>query len=926
MQAPSIEYYPKGSPKSSLYDIHTAYNFAVGAARIDPVAFCKLSLSDEETGGPIYIQQFQQEWFNAIAQFKNVVIWAHPESGKTLLLGVGRILWLLGLNPRKRYAILSATNKHAKKVIKAIRDHITNNKVIRDVFEGRLQRGDSWEKTAIEVARPYGIRDPSVQAFSPEGTIQGSRLDGLFIDDVLTENNTRIQSQREKIIEWIRSSAFSRLGRDAWVVVTTNAWHPRDMAHIFEKEGWWAKRYPVIYPDGRLQWEDRWPLERIENEKIRLGPLEFSRQMLCQARDESTARFKREWIDHCLEKGQGYSTYRSLRNIIDVDHDLADEIGLDDDIIESGGLPEGFWTITGVDLAVSKKSSADLSVLFTILLWPNGLRQVLEIQAGRWSGPEIIDRIVSAHERFHSVAVVENNAAQDYLLQWIRDQTPGMPIKAFTTGRNKLSVEYGVESLGAELAAGMWLIPCGFEDYKVDSQISEWIIEMLNYDPKAHTGDRLMACICPGHRVTTLRGSIPIEDVIEGDVVLTHKGNWRSVLCTSCRDYNGGIVSIRASGGIPVVMTDDHPVFRAFPKFNREDRSNRLIPDANSWGFTRAKELRSGRKLAGDYVYSPGIYNHTSTLPVIDLSEFVREPQKQGGSWDVSEKFLVWRDTRCPRKLVIDDSCATLIGLYLAEGFVRGKGTGHQVGFAFNRRERHLVSFVKDQASRLFGANSFEELIEGHGGVTVAMSSVIAARFFRGFGSREHKKIPWAWLRHFWPGLLSIVRGWTLGDCHWPKGKGGIKGVTIALEWAKQLRLILRTSGIATTECVFKQPGVFRGKPCNHRPTVQIALTERDSRILTKGHSLSIEHFGNRGKPRVATNARAIADNRGLAVRVAALDKSVYEGKVYNLTVDGDESFVVEDIAVHNCWFVREFARKLQVRSRSPRRGVSVIG
>jgi hypothetical protein len=68
-----------------------------------------------------------------------------------------------------------------------------------------------------------------------------------------------------------------------------------------------------------------------------------------------------------------------------------------------------------------------------------------------------------------------------------------MRVRAFTTGRNKLSPEYGVESLAAELAAGMWAIPCARGTKETHPQIGEWIAEMLYYDPATHTGDRLMA-------------------------------------------------------------------------------------------------------------------------------------------------------------------------------------------------------------------------------------------------------------------------------------------------------------------------------------------------------------------------------------------------------------------------------------------------
>lgn len=485
---------PRCVPKDEQASVRMAWATLLQLARYDCPTFCELVLADEETGGRIHVQPFQIAWHRAISKHRNIVIWAFPESGKTQQLAIGRILWLLGQDVRRRYAVLSATQSQAKKIVRTAQQHVLENVTLHEVWPN-LRRGNLWTDTSMEIERPGGIKDPSLQAFSPEGgSMQGSRLDGLVIDDVLTENNTRTSYQRSKIEDWIRASAFSRLARGGWIVFLTNAWHPQDMAHALEKQGWHSVRCPVVGECGELAWAERWPTDRIEHVRTKvLGPLEFSRQMLCQPRDESTARFQREWIEKCLELGEGFQCYRSLADILHADPELAAEMQLTQELVDAGGLPDGYMTITGVDLAVSRRVAADKTSLFTLLLWPSGVRQVLEVQAGQWTGPEIIDRVISAHERFRSIAVVENNAAQDFLLQWARERAPGLRVRAFTTGRNKLSPEYGVESLAAELAAGRWVIPCQPGSKRTARQVGYWIEEMLSYDPQAHTGDRLMA-------------------------------------------------------------------------------------------------------------------------------------------------------------------------------------------------------------------------------------------------------------------------------------------------------------------------------------------------------------------------------------------------------------------------------------------------
>ena len=96
-------------------------------------------------------------------------------------------------------------------------------------------------------------------------------------------------------------------------------------------------------------------------------------------------------------------------------------------------------------------------------------------------------------EEDHSYTVEEFivHNAQDFILQFIRSSS-AIPVRPFTTGRNKVHPEFGIESLAAEMAAGKWIIPN--RDGKMHSEVEALINEMLYYDPKAHTGDRLMSC------------------------------------------------------------------------------------------------------------------------------------------------------------------------------------------------------------------------------------------------------------------------------------------------------------------------------------------------------------------------------------------------------------------------------------------------
>lgn len=437
-------------------------------ARRDPAAFVSLVLKDEETGLPLVQTAMHTEWHRQASMNDRLVVLAHIESGKTQQLSIGRPLWEMGENPNTRCVVVSATKENATKVTRTIQHYLEESAELRAVFP-HLKPGRPWTPAGFNIAGRERAKDFSFQAIGVGGHILGARIDLLILDDILDWTSTRTAYQRDKVYDWVFSTLFGRLTRKARVIVVGNPWHPDDLLHKLGGRGWPFLKYPVLDAEGRSRWPKRWPLERIKQWEHDNGPAEFARQLMCQARADSESRFKREWIEASMAK--------------------AHQMGVTSFMHRMDPKP-GFATFTGVDLAVQANSGANLTVLFTICVDPQGNRQILEIQSGRWASPEIIQRVHDVHQRFKSVVFVEDNAAQAYLVQFLNG-TSAIPVRPFRTGMNKLNPALGVESLAAEMAAGKWLIPN--QGGTLHPEVSAWVDEMLYYHPDAHTGDRLMA-------------------------------------------------------------------------------------------------------------------------------------------------------------------------------------------------------------------------------------------------------------------------------------------------------------------------------------------------------------------------------------------------------------------------------------------------
>ena len=435
-------------------------------ARRDPNVFVPMVLRDEETGDYVKQAPYHSDWQTVVTNNKRVVLWSHVESGKTQQITIARVLWELGKDPSLRVALVSNTGTQATKMLRSIAKYITDSEEVKRVFP-HLKPGGQWTSEAITVERDIPAKDPTIQATGMHGNILGARLDMLILDDVLDYENTRTDYQRSEALRWIESTLFGRLTRRARVVFIGNAWHRNDAMHMLaQRPGWHGVKYTVADPvTMESNWPERWDKARIIDKQQELGPLEFARQMMCEPRADGQSRFLSTDIEKCLDRGRGMTFV----------HDATDVAGT---------------IITGVDLAVSKKSDAAMTVFFTIAILPSGDRQVLNIHAGRWTAQEIINHLEATYKKYGGHIFVESNAAQKFIVQLAQDKD--LPVRPFHTGKNKTHPMYGVESLSAEFARGQWIIPCN-PDGSMEKVTREWVDEILYYDPMSHTGDRLMA-------------------------------------------------------------------------------------------------------------------------------------------------------------------------------------------------------------------------------------------------------------------------------------------------------------------------------------------------------------------------------------------------------------------------------------------------
>lgn len=429
-----------------------------------------IELIGEVSGGGRAVQDdAHRRWQSFWETHQKCVLLAPIGVGKTTQLR-HRILWLLGRNPNLQVAYISATERHPKRVLRALKGEIERNERVKWVFPN-LKRGKVWTTTDIEIVRDTIDPNPTWQIYPAfSGSVLGSRADLVVFDDLCNYGNTLTEYARDKMNEWI-GEVLSRLRPDARVMAIGHIWHEKDQLQRLAKiPGWGYLREEAYSKDKatgrRIPLAPRaMSLKAIDDKARDLGPVQSEMMLFNRMPSRSMGRFKQSMFDRCLALGKG------LR--------FADSWS---------GSP----TYTGVDLGFTKEVGSDLTVMFTVAVIPGGRRQVIDIRAGKWSGTEIGEHLRDIQRRYGSTIAVETNGGVNLLMDVFSEGDCLAISRHNTNASNKHNIAHGVETLALELDQGRWMLPCD-GNMVPPKHMEKAIYDCMSYNPKRHTGDYLMA-------------------------------------------------------------------------------------------------------------------------------------------------------------------------------------------------------------------------------------------------------------------------------------------------------------------------------------------------------------------------------------------------------------------------------------------------
>lgn len=390
-------------------------------------------------------------------------------------------------------------------------------------------------------------------------------------------------------------------------------------------------------------------------------------------------------------------------------------------------------------------------------------------------------------------------------------------------------------------------------------------------------------CCAEGTLVFTAAGVKPIEQIAVGDRVLTHAGRFQRVLARQSR-WAESVVTVRAKTLGSLTTTSDHPVLALGVARQRQ-------PLDVSW--QPAGELQVRAAVARNRGPEPSHLPHDAlTLPMLrtvgaveelDFASCIQLPSERNGrngilvrGWRLLEHDGLLTTTHArsgnlARYMPLDKGTGRLLGLYLAEGNARPRGS--RVSWSFSNQEHGLHQEVVGGLAAL-GLRPRIHRVQNTCTQVIADSSLLV-QVLAPLGLAHEKRLPeWAWgaPAEF---LEGVVEGWLDGDGH-QAGSARI-GTTVSPSLAWQMRIVLLALGHhANVRCYPQRAYNIRGRVGLSRPRFVVEWREKAS------YSVALRHGGFFGY-----SVRSIEEAPPCTV--------------YDLDVESDESYVTTGGIVHNC-------------------------
>lgn len=248
-------------------------------------------------------------------EIKRLMVFMPPRHGKSELVSRRFPAYLLGKNPGAHIISTSYSATLASSMNRDVQ-RIIDSKEYAELFpKTRLGNHDGYLRNSetFEIPETGGY----YLSAGVGGGITGRGADYAIIDDPV-KNRAEAESKtyRDKVVDWFTSTLYTRLEKDACVLITMTRWHEDDLAgRLLElaendpnADQWEILNYPAIKLNnkdksdprevGEALWESKYNLKSLQSIKATIGSYEWGSLYEQNPTPPGGSIVKRDWLKY----------------------------------------------------------------------------------------------------------------------------------------------------------------------------------------------------------------------------------------------------------------------------------------------------------------------------------------------------------------------------------------------------------------------------------------------------------------------------------------------------------------------------------------------------------------------------------------------------------------------------------------------------
>ena len=445
------------------------------------------------------------QWDEGLKENRYYCVKASRDHGKSVFF-MSYALWIAAFNPNTHIMVFSHSLEQTLEHMRFIRNNIDGAACLHHLKPG----GIPWRKTYFEFTN--GSR---IMAKSVGGGTRGFHPDVVVCDDILWGTTG---SELQRAADWFYGVLLPVLHHTGKMMMVGTPFSYNDLyAELEKKETFQVETYPAINREGEPLWPERWSLEALEQRRLSMPAIQFTREYLCEPIHDVASMFPMTILEKARDE-----------NLVLLDHA---EHEYDEDGNSMGLFGQHF---IGWDTAIASDKNADFTAMTVLRTIPDdNVKQIVGIVHERGMSSVAQKRqIILLNQRFQPDLIeLEGNNFQRMFAMELKEMREDIPIRTFMT--TKTRKESLFMSLLMAFEQGQIKTPYGNEKsrqftHKLEEELNRFGMQKNGRLESVGVHDDLaMSLALANWGTKEFKGSIVLlDDILPGlDNIITGKPN-----------------------------------------------------------------------------------------------------------------------------------------------------------------------------------------------------------------------------------------------------------------------------------------------------------------------------------------------------------------------------------------------------------------